>query len=95
MPKSREQIEALRERAYAAQGWKPDGSRDWAADDDRDYTDRVRDRAFSEGVEAALLWVTGAAGEPPLPAAHLSDDPAPDSGSVAGACPYCGADAMR
>jgi hypothetical protein len=63
--KSRDEIEAKRAEAYAEAGWTEDGKREWPEIDK--YTEELafeRDRAYAEGVEAALLWVTGSAGDP-------------------------------
>lgn len=62
--KNEREIEAKREEAYAAQGWDPkaDGSQELAA---VPTTDEERERVtFAEGVEAALLWALGEAGDP-------------------------------
>ncbi len=62
---SREKIEAKRAQAYAEAGWTADGDRDWPdIDDVAEENDRLRDRSFAEGVEAALLWVLGDGRDP-------------------------------
>jgi hypothetical protein len=52
-------VEALRQRAYAEQGWDADGERPAPVN-----RTEAENRAYAEGVEAALLWALERAGEP-------------------------------
>jgi hypothetical protein len=63
--KSRSEIMEKREQAYSEAGWGEGGVREWPnIDDAAEESARLRDRSFAEGVEAALLWVLGDAGDP-------------------------------
>jgi hypothetical protein len=59
------EIRAKREQAFTEAGWAPDGTREWPdIDDVAEENERLRDRSYAEGVEAALLWALGDAGDP-------------------------------
>lgn len=68
MTRTRSEMESMVEAAKRAAGWNPEDMShrpvDLTVEGKGEWDRALEDRSYAEGVEAALLWVMGSAGDP-------------------------------